>query len=230
MWQHNYYWPLALVTNFGIPLLLGLMLGNIWGMLLLVGLLRLVLSQHFTFFINSLAHIWGSRPYTEANTARDNGLLALFTYGEGYHNFHHIFASDYRNGIKWWHYDPTKWLIKSLSLVGLANKLRKTPDEKIARALATTTMERTKQDLLKKRNAHPQLDMLQEEYELLLCKIQHYYKVRKRLLEMRGNKVLKQCEQSSIITQYNELKEALLNQQKSWMALNKTLLQELAIN
>ena len=82
---------LTVLTNFGIPLLLGVLTGSIVGMLLSVGVLRLVLSHHFTFFINSLAHIWGKQPYTDQNTARDNGWLAFVTYGEGYHNFHHIF-------------------------------------------------------------------------------------------------------------------------------------------
>ena len=230
MWQHKHYLALTLITNFGIPLVLGLVFGNVWGMLLLAGLLRLVLSQHFTFFINSLAHIWGSRPYTESNTARDNGFLALFTYGEGYHNFHHIFASDYRNGIRWWHYDPTKWLIKSLSFLGLASKLRKTPQERIERAKAATLMEKTKRTLLEKQDSHVQLDKLQHEYELLLSKIQHYYKVRKRLLEMRKNKVIQQCEQSQLKKQYNDIKASLINQQQNWLALNKALIKGLAIN
>ncbi|GAL10409.1 fatty acid desaturase [Vibrio astriarenae] len=64
MWQHKYYVPLAIATNVGIPLLLGVIYGDIIGMLLVVGVLRLVLSHHSTFFINSLAHIWGSQPYT----------------------------------------------------------------------------------------------------------------------------------------------------------------------
>ncbi|ATC97480.1 MULTISPECIES: acyl-CoA desaturase [Pseudoalteromonas] len=230
MWQHKHYLTLTLITNLGIPLVLGLVFGNVWGMLLLAGLLRLVLSQHFTFFINSLAHIWGSRPYTESNTARDNGFLALFTYGEGYHNFHHIFASDYRNGIRWWHYDPTKWLIKSLAFLGLASKLRKTPQERIERAKAATLMEKTKRTLLEKQDSHVQLDKLQHEYELLLSKIQHYYKVRKRLLEMRKNKVIQQCEQSQLKKQYNDIKASLINQQQNWLALNKALIKGLAIN
>lgn len=228
MWQHKYYLTLVLTTNFGIPILLGILFGNLWGMLFLAGLLRLVLSQHFTFFINSLAHIWGSRPYTESNTARDNGLLALFTYGEGYHNFHHIFASDYRNGIRWWHYDPTKWLIKSLSYLGLASKLKVTPQERIERAKAATLLESTKRKLQQASGAHVQLDKLQQEYELLITKIQHYYKVRKRLLEMQKTKVLKQCEDSSLIAQYNELKSSLVNQQQTWLALNKALLRDFA--
>ena len=114
--QHRFYLPLALATNFGIPLLAGWAIGDVWGTFILAGVLRLVVSHHVTFFINSLAHMWGSRPYTEENTARDNPVLAFFTYGEGYHNYHHIFAHDYRNGVRWWQWDPTKWLIAGLAV------------------------------------------------------------------------------------------------------------------
>ena len=127
MFQHKYYTLLAVLTNFGIPLAIGYLSGDVWGVMLLAGLLRLVISHHFTFFINSWAHISGSQPYTDQNTARNNPLMALFTWGEGYHNFHHIFQYDYRNGVKWWQYDPTKWLIYGLSQLGLARKLRRIP-------------------------------------------------------------------------------------------------------
>ncbi|MCE1160497.1 MAG: fatty acid desaturase [Burkholderiales bacterium] len=127
MFQHKYYTLLAVLTNFGIPLAIGYLSGDVWGVMLLAGLLRLVISHHFTFFINSWAHISGSQPYTDENTARNNPLMALFTWGEGYHNFHHIFQYDYRNGVKWWQYDPTKWLIYGLSQLGLARKLRRIP-------------------------------------------------------------------------------------------------------
>ena len=99
MWQHKHYVPLALIMNFGVPIGLGIIHGDVVGMLLIVGAVRLVLNHHTTFFINSLAHIWGSQPFTDKNTARDNGILAFLTFGEGYHNFHHIFENDYRNGI-----------------------------------------------------------------------------------------------------------------------------------
>ena len=127
MFQHKHYTLLAVLTNFGIPLLIGYLSGDVWGVMLLAGLLRLVLNHHFTFFINSWAHISGKQPYTDQNTARDNPVMALFTWGEGYHNFHHIFQYDYRNGVKWWHYDPTKWLIYGMSQLGLARKLRRIP-------------------------------------------------------------------------------------------------------
>ena len=134
MWQHKYYVPLALATNVGLPLLFGLIHGDIWGALLLVGVVRLVLSHHTTFFINSLAHLWGSQPYTDKNTARDNGWLAFLTFGEGYHNYHHIFEYDYRNGIRWWQFDPTKWLIKSCAWLGAAKNLRTCSEDRIEKS------------------------------------------------------------------------------------------------
>ncbi|WP_410211884.1 acyl-CoA desaturase [Aquirhabdus sp.] len=127
MFQHNYYIPLVLLTNIALPALVGWAIGDVWGVLMLGGLLRLVISHHVTFFINSLAHMFGSQPYTDENTARDNPWLAFVTWGEGYHNFHHIFQYDYRNGVKWWQFDPTKWLILGLSKIKLTYNLKRIP-------------------------------------------------------------------------------------------------------
>lgn len=76
------------------------------------------------FSINSLAHTWGSKTYAKELTAVDNFFLAFLTFGEGYHNYHHAFPNDYRNGISWYHFDPTKWLIWILEKLHLAKNLR----------------------------------------------------------------------------------------------------------
>jgi len=134
MWQHRHYLGLILITNIALPAILGFIHGDIIACLLLAGLLRLVLSQHLTYLINSLAHIWGQQPYCRASSARDNPILALITYGEGYHNYHHAFQWDYRNGVKWWHYDPTKWMIRICSLVGLTRDLKRSSFAQIEKA------------------------------------------------------------------------------------------------
>ena len=100
-----------------------------------------------TFFINSLAHCWGGRPYTTQNTARDNGLSRVFTWGEGYHNYHHLFQWDYRNGVRWWQWDPTKWLIASASAIGMAKSLKRVPEFQIRQALVERQFEKTKERL-----------------------------------------------------------------------------------
>jgi len=126
-WQHRNYIAVATITNLALAGLAGLLLGRFLGMFLIVCLLRIVVVQHMTFLINSAAHMWGSQPWSKATTSRDNWVLSLFTFGEGYHNYHHSFQSDYRNGPRWWNCDPTKWLIWCLGRVGLASSLRRTP-------------------------------------------------------------------------------------------------------
>jgi len=134
MWQHRNYLWLAVVAGFVLPTVIGHFLGSALGGLALAGLARVVFVHHCTFFINSLCHIVGTRPYSDTNTARDSYIMALFSYGEGYHNYHHYFPSDYRNGIRWYHFDPTKWLIKTLSFLGLTKDLKKVPERLILEA------------------------------------------------------------------------------------------------
>ncbi|MFT5164398.1 MAG: stearoyl-CoA desaturase (delta-9 desaturase) [Alteromonadaceae bacterium] len=225
-WQHKYYVPLALLTNFGIPIALGLYHGEMIGMLLSVGVLRLVLNHHTTFFINSLAHIWGKRPYTDKNTARDNGILAFFTYGEGYHNFHHIFEHDYRNGIKWWHYDPTKWLIKLFSYIKLTSKLRISPEDRIEKARADMLLKVSTeklQKLSKLSNYQEQLERLQLEHEKLMVKLNEYYDTRRQLLELKKQKMLDQYEHSQLKERYQSFKVNWDLQKKQWLKFNQQL-------
>ena len=58
----------------------------------------MVLVHQGTFCINSVCHIIGTQPWSSKDTSRDSWISALFTFGEGYHNYHHTFAADYRNG------------------------------------------------------------------------------------------------------------------------------------
>lgn len=131
--QYRYYLLLALASNVMITVAIGWLLNDVVGAFVLVAGVRLVLSYHTTWCINSLAHYWGSRSYSKELTARDNYLVAMITVGEGYHNYHHVFASDYRNGIHWYHVDPGKWFIWLLSRCGLAWNLRRQPQERIQR-------------------------------------------------------------------------------------------------
>ena len=147
MFQHKYYVPMVIAVHVGLLGGVGWAVGDVWGVVLLGGLLRLIISHHVTFFINSLCHMWGKRPYTDENTARDNFILAILTWGEGYHNYHHIFQYDYRNGVKWWQYDPTKWLIWTSAKLGLAKNLRRIPSFNIQKAELAMKFKYAEQDL-----------------------------------------------------------------------------------
>lgn len=216
MWQHKHYILLALIMNFGVPIALGVVYGDIIGMLLMVGAVRLVLNHHTTFFINSLAHIWGSQPFTDKNTARDNGILAFLTFGEGYHNFHHIFENDYRNGIYWWQYDPTKWIIKASSMVGLASKLRQTPQVRIDKARATMMLKRTQTKISHLPDRQQVAERLQAEFDTLVQSMNEYYEVKKQLLESKKENVVKKYEHSVLKLRYQKIKSDLEQQQLVW--------------
>lgn len=132
-WQHKHHFLIGAVVA-SIPFWIGLALGDFWGFAIVAVLLRIVLTHHTTFLINSAAHVFGTRPYSEGSSARDNWVLAPLTYGEGYHNFHHTWQWDYRNGHRWFHWDSTKWILNTLRWTGLVHGFRTVPAAAIERA------------------------------------------------------------------------------------------------
>lgn len=133
-WQHRYRFLIGALVALALPVGVGLATHNVAGQLIFGLLLRIVLTHHSTFLINSAAHWFGSQPYTDANSARDNVFLAPLTFGEGYHNYHHMWQWDYRNGPRWYQFDPAKWVIAAGSWVGLTWGLRRVPATTIQRA------------------------------------------------------------------------------------------------
>ncbi|MBW8191271.1 fatty acid desaturase [Neiella marina] len=221
MWQHRNYWWLTWLLNLGVPLAFGWLCGDVVGGFLLIGVLRLVASHHFTFFINSLAHIWGKRTYTEKNSARDNGWLALLTYGEGYHNFHHLFEYDYRNGIRWYQFDPSKWFIWGMSKFGLTQNLRKAPTERILKAKLETQKKRLDLKMELSLHAERWRESLQHEYDLLLQRIQEFYALRKQLLQLKKDKLSAtyQQERDELKSRIEQLKASIQQHQQRWQQL-----------
>jgi stearoyl-CoA desaturase (Delta-9 desaturase) len=214
VFQHRYYVPLALAANLGLPVAAGLLFHDLWGMLILAGVLRLVWSHHVTFFINSLAHMWGNRPYTEDNSARDNPVLAVITYGEGYHNFHHSFAHDYRNGVRWWQWDPTKWMIAALQVIGLTRRLKRTPVFQIQRALLAMQFARAQARLAKLPSAGAsQIEQLRarvaHEYESFLAALADWARVKEQWLGEKKRAVLEQWEQVDLQVSLRDIERRL---------------------
>ncbi|CUM64337.1 uncharacterized protein PRCAT00001938001 [Priceomyces carsonii] len=123
--QHRHYLILMLLMSVVAPTLIaGLGWGDYLGGFVYGGIIKTFVIQQATFCVNSLAHWIGVQPFDDRRTPRDHVVTALVTFGEGYHNFHHEFPSDYRNALKWYQYDPTKMFILALSKVGLAWNLK----------------------------------------------------------------------------------------------------------
>jgi stearoyl-CoA desaturase (delta-9 desaturase) len=218
MFQHNYYVPIVLTMNLALPLALGWALGDLWGVFLLGGLLRLVVSHHVTFFINSLAHMWGTRPYTDENTARDNPVLALVTYGEGYHNYHHIFQYDYRNGVKWWQFDPTKWLILSLSWVGITKNLKRCSEFAIQKAQLTMQFKRAEQQIEKKQARKADVEALKakmaSEYEVFTAALHEWAKLKEEWYAEKKAELQQKWEDAKFHDRFKEIEYRLKMQRK----------------
>ena len=132
--QHDHYALVATFVGFVLPMLVGWAFGFPFGGLIFGGVFRIVCSEHSTFFINSLCHTIGRQPYNDRHSARDSFVMAVLTFGEGYHNFHHQFQADYRNGIRWYQWDPTKWWIQILKIAGLATRLKQVSKDEILKA------------------------------------------------------------------------------------------------
>jgi stearoyl-CoA desaturase (Delta-9 desaturase) len=124
-WQERWYWPMVIGLGLGLPAAFGALFDRPLGGLIWGGLLRIVVSQHVTFMINSVAHSFGRRAWSVESTARDSHWLAAISMGEGYHSFHHAHPSDYRTGWRWYHLDPGKWWIAGLERLGLAWRVRR---------------------------------------------------------------------------------------------------------
>jgi stearoyl-CoA desaturase (Delta-9 desaturase) len=92
-----------------------------------------VLLWHATFTINSLNHTFGTRRYATTDTSRNNLLLALLTFGEGWHNNHHHYRASARQGFFWWEIDVSWYALRTLAAVGLVHDLRRPTREVMAR-------------------------------------------------------------------------------------------------
>ncbi len=148
MFQYRWYLPLAVFFGALFPTAIAALWSDTMGGFLVGGAARLMLEYHSIFSVNSFAHTFGSQKYTTRSSARDSWWVSLITLGEGYHNYHHRFPRDFRNGVCWWQFDPGKWFVQCLELAGQAQNVIRVPNDKIAaarRAVESDTAPYTKE-------------------------------------------------------------------------------------
>ncbi|ANZ77426.1 BA75_05191T0 [Komagataella pastoris] len=134
--QHRHYLLIMTFMALILPTIIAKYFWNdAWGGFIYGGIFKVFVIQQATFCVNSLAHWIGVQPFDDRRTPRDHFLTAIVTFGEGYHNFHHEFPSDYRNALKWYQYDPTKIVIYLSSKVGLSYNLKTFSDNAIKQGL-----------------------------------------------------------------------------------------------
>lgn len=225
MIQHRFYGLFFIGSNILGGLALGWLLNDYLGAFILAVGLRLFMLHHFTWFINSLAHTWGDKPFSQEHTAVNNWIISLLTFGEGYHNYHHTFANDYRNGIYWYQFDPTKWLIWTLSKLGLAKNLRAMDPYTIKKRMVIEHKNLLIERLMnswsdKQAEWEPIINELSEK---LVATISDISNLKSRYLEMKAH-----CTEGALLSdikvELKALQHSLQKDWKEWGRLSKTIL------
>ncbi|HEY0428701.1 MAG TPA: fatty acid desaturase [Pyrinomonadaceae bacterium] len=133
---NNYYW----ITPIAAALIL-LAIGG-WSMVLWAIFLRTVLAWHFTWLVNSATHLWGTRRFETRDDSRNNALVALVTFGEGWHNNHHAHPRSAKHGLAWYEFDVNWIQLKALEKLGLAKKVYAYKIEKEAEETASPQLQK----------------------------------------------------------------------------------------
>ncbi len=206
MFQHKHYVALTIATNVAV-FLVGCLFMHPVASFFALFLLRVFAIHHCTWFINSLAHTWGSKTYARELTAVDNAIMAFLTFGEGYHNYHHAFATDYRNGIRWYHFDPTKWIIWCGSRIGITHDLRSVDSIRV-------------QKILVKKDKRILLERLSREIDDTAAELRH------RLEELSHSFETKA---SALVGNLNEFNKATADKRKVLLIEIRRLKKELRV-
>lgn len=225
MFQHNNIGLAMLGTNLVAFIFVGWLLNDFVGAFFMALWLRLFALHHFTWFINSLAHTWGDKPFCQEQTAVNNFIISLLTFGEGYHNYHHTFANDYRNGVRWYQWDPTKWLIWTLNKFGLAHSLKRMDAYTIQKRLVmerknllmqriSTAWENQKEELEKQIN---------EISESITNKINQFVQLMEKYRELKNESKEYQLLQE-IRAEIKSLKRSMKQDWRTWKELSRTIL------
>lgn len=224
MFQHNHYFLLALGVNV-VVIGIGCLFMHPIAALVGGGLLRVFAVHHCTWFINSIAHFWGCKTYSKELSAVDNAVLAFFTFGEGYHNYHHTMAHDYRNGIRWFHFDPTKWLIWTASKVGLASNLRSVSSIRVQQTLVN-------------KDKHLLLEKISREIDETSCEVRKKLEELSAVFEQKTTllteklKELRETKKENrrpLLDETRQLKQELRGLWKSWLSLTQFTVQRYSI-
>jgi stearoyl-CoA desaturase (delta-9 desaturase) len=137
----NRYFMVWVVLGLVIPAAIGGLVGGLWPGavtgLLWGGLVRTFTVHHLTWSVNSVCHLWGTRPFQSRDESRNNFLFALFAMGEGWHNNHHAFPTSARMGLRWWQIDFGYLVIRALAIIGLVRGIRAPDRNRMAAKLRT---------------------------------------------------------------------------------------------
>lgn len=118
LWLSRYHWMTQVIVGLGVYFAFG------WAVTLWAVFLRTVVGLHCTWLVNSATHIWGSQRWATGDDSTNSFLIALFTWGEGWHNNHHAHPSSARHGLRWWEVDTNWYVIRLLNAFGVIKDIK----------------------------------------------------------------------------------------------------------
>ena len=222
MFQHKHYAALVIGVNVAVFLLGWGITGSALASFYMGFLVRMAMIHHCTWFINSLCHTYGSKTYARELSAVDNAIMAVLTFGEGYHNYHHAFAADYRNGIRWYHFDPSKWTIWLASKLGLVKNLRVINDVTVQKSL----VQKDKKMILEhiRDDVDEYATELKERLEELSAKFEE--KAALLVVKMRELKQASDEQRARIQKEIKALRASLKETWDEWVAVTRMAAQQ----
>lgn len=196
--------PFWLVLSLVLPLMLGGWTGFLWG-----GLVRIFLTNHVTWSVNSVCHTFGRRAFEVEDASHNHWVVGLLAFGEGWHNNHHAFPSSAFHGLRWWQFDLSALIIRGLEKMGLAWDVKRVNAEVVNRkqdeAKVMTAVQKAREELISLRERLPNLRPLCNEAINKISEIQtrvaehrqiKRQKIKEYLEEVRS--VISQVRQSAI--------------------------------
>ena len=119
------------ILGYAVNGITGAATGFLWG-----GLIRVFITAHVTWSVNSVCHFAGKKMFKTRDDSRNNFLIGLLALGEGWHNNHHAFPASAFHGMRWWQIDVTGWVVWLLEKVGLVRNVIRIPRSVQAKQLA----------------------------------------------------------------------------------------------
>lgn len=133
--QRKVYQPAVILCCFVLPTIVPYYFWgeSLWNAFFLAGILRYCLALNATWLVNSLAHIWGNKPYDKRINPAENKVVSFWAVGEGFHNYHHVFPQDYATGEYGWYFNPTCVFLDFAALFGQVYDRKVIPKEVVLR-------------------------------------------------------------------------------------------------
>lgn len=131
------------VLSLVLPVVIGGWTGLLWG-----GLVRIFLTHHVTWSVNSVCHTFGRREFETSDQSRNEWVVGLLAFGEGWHNNHHAFPRSAFHGLHWWQFDLSGYVIRTLERLGLAHDVYRISPDMITRRAARISQNEPPSSLL----------------------------------------------------------------------------------